>query len=1347
MKAIHGILNTVCAFIFVTAGYATAYPPVNHLGIEQGLSNNTVRCILQDYNGFMWFGTYDGLNRYDGHEFKVFRNKLTDSASLVYNIITSIAEDQHHFLWIGTRQGISKYNPLLGSFTSIVYGQPAKKLEAVIRSVRTDLHNNVFIGTEELGLLLARQDATSCTPVPLMLNGVATSKYGVHAMEVDDKGRLWVLVQNRGLALLDLKAHTLRLVNTSLPAAFCLAIKKDHILIGAGEAVYDYNSLTDSISRVFDKCSGMVLSLMVIKDALWISTETGNIHIWYAGTGKVEELKAGEGKDELTGGPIHAMYEDKASRKWIGTLRGGINVIDPQKNRFETIRREPGSLNTLSGNVITAFYEAPDDNLYIGTDGKGLNKWNRKTNTFTAYLHNPADPNSLVDNFITALEGDSRQNIWIGTFSKGIQQFNKTTQRFKHYPCINPVSGAENKVVFALYTDKDKQLWAATLRSSGIYGALYRYNPERDVFDMFDDHLSDLFTLKEDRDGTLWGGNLNQLVAIDKVNRKHRFYYIGHAVRAIHEDNNGNFWIGTEGGGLLLFDKIRHTIIARYTTDNGLCNDAVLNLLDDNKGNLWISTNNGLAKFNIAGKSFTNYYQGDGLQSNQFFYNAARILHSGEMIFGGIKGLSLFSPEKIVSSNDMPRLVLTDLDINNTPLRKQLKFITSSTDENIESIKVAYNKAVFSFSYTAPEYSSPGKIMYAYFMEGWDKQWNNAGNLHAAMYTHLNEGRYTFRVRCTNAEGIWNPQEIALDIVVLPPWYRSWWAYILYVSILSGSVYLYFLYKMRQNRLKYEIRLAHVNAQKERDLNEKKLSFFTHVSHEFRTPLTLIINPVREMLKETNREELNTVYRNARRLLSLVDQLLLFRKADSPEDQMKVVQLDFRHICNDVYLCFVQQARIKKIDYRFVCADTPLQIYADREKIEIVLFNLVSNALKFTPAGGTVVFNVEETDETVLVHVSDTGCGISPEVGDKLFQKFYRAQTHKTSGFGIGLFLVKHFIERHYGMVSYESTPGQGTCFNILLLKGKDHFGQETIFEDIPEESIFLRELAEDDNVPEKQETGLAVLTTEQQTILVIDDDVELRKYVAQLFADQFTILEASNGEKGLQMATDYLPDAIISDITMQGMNGLEICRSIKGNSALSHIPVILLTASTASESQLLGLESGADDYIIKPFESELLKARVLGILRKRNTLQQYFYNEVTLKSNDLKISVEYKKFLDRCIAIVESHMDDDNFSIRTLAKEIGMSHSGLYKKVKSVSGQSVNGFIRFIRLRKAAEFMITTEYNIGEIASMVGFNNVKYFRQHFNDLFGINPSTYIKKFRKPFHNTHHLNIKPPENS
>jgi signal transduction histidine kinase/DNA-binding response OmpR family regulator len=890
-----------------------------------------------------------------------------------------------------------------------------------------------------------------------------------------------------------------------------------------------------------------------------------------------------------------------------------------------------------------------------------------------------------------------------------------------------------------------------------VYGALYRLNNKTDRFEAFDT-LSDLFTLYEDGNGVLWGGNLNQLVKIDKVTKKHSFYNIGYAVRSIYEDSHGNLWVGTEGGGLQLFDRMRQRVIARYTTAEGISSDVVLTILEDHGGHLWLSTLNGLVRFDIKKRESLNFYQADGLQSNQFHYNSVLALRNGQLAFGGIKGLNLFYPEAIRISHTMPPLRLTDIVINNTPAPHDSTYIDQVANGDIMAITVPYNKAVLAFKYTALEYSVPGKISYAYYLEGWDRNWNYAGNMRTAAYTHLSEGSYVFRVKSTNGGGEWNPQQIAIRITVLPPWYRSVWAYIIYSLCLFGAIYLFIGYKTRQNRLQYEVKsaqlqtaAAQLNAQKEKEVHEKRLSFFTNLSHEFRTPLTLIIDPVKEMMEQEKepeqKEGLHMVFRNARRLLSLVDQLLLFRKAESAADTLHLTQLNVTALCREVFYSFVQQARIKKLDYRFECEYEVTDLCADREKLEIILFNLLSNAIKFTPAGGSVILKLSANDTEVNLQVSDSGAGIPAEVGDKLFNPFYQVKDSSTAGktgFGIGLFLVKHFTTLHRGKIIYESRVNEGTSFSLTLLKGTAHFaGQE-----INQQQQSVSSVAP---LPEPEETDkgkeLSALVTEKPTLLIVDDDDELRNYINKVFSSEYTVLQAINGQEGFTFAQQYLPDMIISDIAMSELDGMAFCKKVKENPSLSHIPVILLTASTAPETRLQGIEAGADDYITKPFEKELLKARVLSLLKKRNSLQQYFYNEITLQQNDGKVSEEYREFLDKCIRIVEEHLDDETFSVKTLTAHMGMSRSSLYRKVNSVSGQSIIGFIRFIRLRKAAELMINTENNVSEIATITGFNDIKYFRTHFSQLFGMNPSEYIRRFRKPFHNNLQLNknIRKPE--
>ncbi|HEY8968014.1 MAG TPA: response regulator, partial [Puia sp.] len=604
----------------------------------------------------------------------------------------------------------------------------------------------------------------------------------------------------------------------------------------------------------------------------------------------------------------------------------------------------------------------------------------------------------------------------------------------------------------------------------------------------------------------------------------------------------------------------------------------------------------------------------------------------------------------------------------------------------------------------------------------------------------------------------------------------------------AGSIiYFYWLYKSRQTRLQYEVKIAHLSAEKERtereaermvnekekELNQRRLSFFTNIAHEFRTPLTLIINPVKDLLRrksqagdgdngnDTEKEDLGIVLRNSRRLLSLVDQLLLFRKAESGLDTVHPVKLDFYTLCQEVYLCFVQQAKIKEVQYDFECRQQTIGIVADREKVEIMLYNLLSNALKYVPHGGKVSMKVRSKKEEVEVKISNTGPGIPPEVGDRLFDKFYRVPSKNqagATGFGIGLYLVKYFAEAHQGTVGYSSEPGGETIFTLKLPKEvAGTAGDQPAGEVQPEvgglsageglsgglkEEIALEE--EPPMTSEAAATGLKPLVTDKQTILLVDDDVPMRSYIAKIFKNQFTVHEAGSAEEGFALVKELAPDIIISDIQMGGMSGIEFCKMVKQEPASSHIPVILLTGATSSDLKIEGVENGADDYIVKPFEKELLTARVSNLLQSRSNLQKYFFSEITLNQQNLyKISEEHKQFLDKCMRVVEEHLIDDDFSISVLAREMGMSHSAVYKKIKVMSGQSLASFIRMVRLRKAAELFINTTGNVNEVSMLVGINDSKYFREQFNKVFGMNPSEYIRKFRRSFQEQYRVSRDP----
>lgn len=1456
--------------------------PVTFLDTEHGLSNNTVRCIWKDHNGFMWFGTRDGLNRYDGNEFTVFRHQFKDSNSLICNFILSLCEDNAHKLWVGTRQGLNTYDNLTGQWSVISWlsadDHAIRPLTGLIKALETDGQGNMLIGVEGLGLLIRRKDAKTAIQIPL--NGSASDKlngsinhsnsdkgtprisggngapasngspifhYSVQAIKRGEDNTIWVLVENKGLCLLDETTGQLKLVNNQLPQAYSMEYADKSLWIGNGNGLYRYDPILAGCIKAWelppggnsiragDKAGGRNHSARRAgehntgegnyaighieernyaagrteertaeqntgrynteghntdeiralrkdkKGHLLISTLQGRLLTWDMGQGHLPRgleseaphvpnnetplVPSNEAPYILNSGTIYDLYVDESAHEWIGTAKGGIGVIDPQRSRFHTFSNLPGT-SGFPANFITSFYETPDSNLFIGTDGDGMLFYNRKAERFTTYRHNPSDRNTLSANLVMDMCGDYLGNIWLATQDNGIDVLDPATHHFGHYHCTRSATDAEKNMVWAVYEDKRKNLWASTLRKGSLMGALYRFDRAADRFTAFDTSLSDLFTFYEDKEGTLWSGNLSQLVEIDRTGRHHHFYTVNSAVRTVCEDGNGHLWIGTEGGGLLLFDRQRHKIVMRYTTDEGLCNNTVFNILEDRAGDLWISTGNGLSRFTPATGQFRNYFQADGLQSNEFFFNAALPLHSGEMAFGGVKGFNLFDPLSIRETTDMPRLLLTGVAVNGIPVEKDPSVVSRWGAAQVEEIQIPFNKASFSFDFTALEYSAPKEIAYSYFMDGWDRKWTDAGHQRRAAYTHLDEGRYTFRIKSTNAEGKWNPIETTLHIIVFPPWYRTWWAYTLY-ALLAGFLFaVYWGYKERQTKLKYQITIAGINAERQRSEHEKKLSFFTNISHEFRTPLTLIINPVKDLLKQSaakdpaihpdagfEQAELNVIHRNARRMLSLVDQLLLFRKADSGADRLLPVKLNLYHLCREVYFSFTQQARVRNIDYVFECDKENLEVYADREKVEIILFNLVSNALKYTPDNGAVTLRVREENLRILVEVADSGPGIPPEAGDRIFEHFYQASDaviSPKSGFGIGLFLARQFALAHKGQLTYQSQPGKGTIFTLELLKGNTHLDGTQLGEDGTHPSEIFKELVEETVIEEDDpnvsgagfsgsgisEPSPGILegwVDEKKVMLVIDDDPSMRRYVTSIFRDTMTIHEAANGEEGTRLALEHIPDIIISDIKMQGVSGIELCRAVKSNPATAHIPVILLTGTLSSELQLEGVEGGADDYITKPFDKELLQARAANLLQSRNNLRRSLFNEVTHNETSRKISASDKEFLDKCTALIENHLDEEEFTVKTMAMEMGISHSSLYKRIKTLSGHSLNGFIRMVRLKNAAILCINSTYNVNEIASRVGIVDRTHFRQQFQKIYGMTAAEYIRRYRKPF--------------
>ncbi|MFL5746526.1 MAG: two-component regulator propeller domain-containing protein [Niastella sp.] len=1353
--------------------------PISRLNIDRGLSNNSVRCIFQDHKGFMWFGTYDGLNRFDGYDFNVFRNVLEDTNSLPHNFIYVITEDSSYNLWVGTGQGIGIYDMVAGKFHLASYQRhdngKINRITSHVGSMAVDKTGNVYIGTNGNGLMVATKGKRIAKQIPLFENGSSTTGYNVTSIAIDRTGNVWMFIARLGLYRLNEKTQQIVPVKTQFGDAAVMQFdKQGNLWIGATAALYQYQPASQSLQLKYSRQStnrqpNKIVSLLIDKgDKIWVGYRGGGAVVLDQQNLTIKQLKTGDSPYELSGEVVSAIYEDRDGRKWIGTLNGGIDMYYPEQQFFHTISHTQYGRNGLISNFASCFLEHSDGTIWVGTDGGGLSLWDRKTGTFSNYKNDPAKAGSLTNNHVSSIIQDFKGDVWVATFGGGINKWNNINKTFIPYKCRNESESLINENVWIMFEDTNKVLWATTFGS----GMLYYLNREKDRFEVFSQHLVDLLSIYQDKSGGLWAGTAHELIRIDPADKHHVRYEIGKPVRAILEDKAGNMWVGAEGGGLILVDRQSGKLLKRFTAKDGLSNNGVLNILEDGNGNLWMSTFNGLSEFNNKTNTFRTYFQDDGLQSNQFLYGAALKLGTGEMLFGGIRGFNIFNPAVVPVAKNNPAVLMTDMYINNQPLSQAGAYIKQTLQGRITAIEMPFNDASVSVNFTALEYGKPGKIRYAFFLEGWDKDWNYIGNIRQANYTKLHEGNYLLHVRATNTEGNWSGKELTLRIKVLPPWYRSWWAYGLYAMLFIWAVVFYQRYRINQAKLKYDIALAKANAskekaerekaeaeykihlaetemekiriEKEQEINDRRLSFFTNVTHEFRTPISLIINPVKELLQssDVNKKDhgvLKLVYRNARRLLNLVDQLLLFRKAEAGADRLRIVQLDLNVLCREVFLAFEHQAQTGNIHYTYKTPPDPVEIYSDREKLEIVFLNLLSNAFKYTPAGGRISVELTEDTDKAILSVNDTGYGIPVHVGDQLFERFYqvRHSTPAKPGFGIGLYLVKHFMNSLKGAVWYESEEGKGTSFHIQILKGTQHIDEELIMPSATTSTGIFQELVESDYPSETagRETNklseLDALVNEKKSILVVDDDDQTVAYLSGFFAEKFTVFTANNATEGLKLAGKQIPDIIISDINMEGTSGIEFCINIKEDPNLSHIPVILLTGNSAQQTRLDGLEGGADDYITKPFDKDLLMARVQNILKSRTTLQKYFYNTITFGKTAYKVAPEYQQFLDNCIHIVEEHLDNPDFGIKMLAAELHMGQSNLYKKIKSICGQPPTAFIRFIRLRKAAKLLMETDCNITQAAFESGFNDLKYFREQFTRLFGLRPSDYVKTFRK----------------
>ncbi|MCE7040469.1 two-component regulator propeller domain-containing protein [Dyadobacter sp. CY312] len=1387
-KAIYFMLFlAICLFTFSTSlsNAQTLGGRVTRYSIPDGLSFGVVNSIAQDRKGYIWVATDDGLNRFDGHSFKVYKHNSEDKNSVSGNYIKSLLQDKDGTIWVSSRNGLNEFIASKEQFAHHIPSTQKPGTSNDVSDISPAKNGDLWVSLNGTGFASFNRSSKAYTFYDQKTLPGLISNSVLNVFE-DSQGLVWLGTRDTGIELFHIDANR-KLTKSdidfsSLPKVRINRIYEDrfhNVWIASAKGLFLYkrnegrfyvlNINTFHNSRIYlsvvENQSGMLL--VGVQDGgvyrLDLNKARGQSPDRYT----FEQVKSTLNQG-ITQRSVQSLYKDRDQNIWLGTYGEGLYLIGSIPEKFRLFEKKIVDSRAETYLRYYGMCHDKDGNLWLGTDGDGIYKTDSSGEVIKHYSAD-GRKGSITDGAVIAAYRDAGDNLWFGTYSQGLFLYNKATDSFIHYAHKNgdPESLPANDVR-VIFEDSKKQIWVGT---NG--GGLARMDRKTEKFTQFipsnsSINSNDVRAITQDGKGNLWigtyGGGLNylnqQTMRFTQFfnSAQNGFHLSNRIILSLYMDARNRLFVGSEGNGLLLFD-IKKKTAKLYSEKNGLANNVINAIQPESGEKIWLSTNKGLSRIDLSGNKIENFDQSDGLQSGQFNPGSTLYNEKGKYIcFGGTEGWNLFYPQQIVTSKYKPEVLVTGIELFGKTIE-----IGSEQNGNIildeqigdqTQITLQPDQSVFTIQYTALNYPFPEKGSFAYKLEGLDKDWNFVQNERAATYRYLPPGDYVFKVKASNQDGLWFDQYSSLNVRILPPWYQTWWAYLLYIGIAAAVIYYYQKYKSRQAELKYEIQLAHFETQKEKELNERKISYFTNISHEFRTPLTLIINPVKELLQKEGQHDpanLNIIHRNAKRLLSLVDQLLLFRKADQKQDDLNLGVHHLPTLINDVFQCFVYQAEQKNIRYEFICDNADIEITADLEKLEIALFNLISNALKFTPEKGRVTVKLSELNKQVEILVEDTGIGIPQDAGDKIFSVFNQypdKQSLSKGGFGIGLFLAKTFVQNHAGELTYQSTPEQGTTFRILLWKNHPTLKTgELAVKPTHHTSVFLEELTMPDSVGfqsrQQEDTVKPVLeelNTQSATMLIVDDDSEMRKYLIDMFREKYKLIEANSGEQGLELIRKHAPDIVLSDVMMDGMSGIEMCSRMKEDLAVSHIPLVLLTASSSQESKLKGIEGGADDYISKPFDKDLLVARVASILKNRNDLQKYFYNEITLQSGDFKISAEYKEFLQRCIAIVESHITDSDFNIKVLASEIGMSHSTLYNRIKSISGQSTNSFIRFIRLRRAAEILISTDTTILETAYQVGINDIKYFREQFTVLFGMKPSEYIKKYRKPFHEQHALN-------
>jgi len=1394
-----------------------------HLTIEDGLSQSYPLAIEQDSKGFMWFATMNGLNKYDGYSFTVYTHNPYDSTTISSNSNKLILEDSRGILWIVPylNDGINLMDSRTEMFRKIPFTTPD------IRAIAEDKEGNIWIGTGSDGLFLIESNDvltsnfhyTQFKKQPENPNSLSDNS--VWSIAVDRDNVLWIgtdsclnklsrhenVFKHYSFLKKESKSNIGNMIHSTL-------INEDNTLwLGSIPGLILFNKIDGSFT-CYERENDVNYNISAIaKDRdgnLWIS-DGGGLTVFNVDDRTYNYLYKNPDYD-FPG--IVRLIADRVGNIWMGSNAYGAYIYFPESNRFNKFSYQKPNNQPEANISIRSIFEDSQNNLWFSSYNF-IYRWNRVTNEIINF-GNPLNDKAFGSSGASSITEDKNGNILFATYHD-LFAYNLKTNLQTH---IILESNPDN-AIRGTFVDRSGSIWIVNdkylSKSKDIQTGTfinYTYNPKG----IYPASTSMIY---EDENGAIWFTSTMGLIKFDQKSEDFTYYkndpknynsIYSNFTKCICPDPNApneKLWIGTSGGGLNLFDKNSETF-THILEEDGLPDNVVYGILPDEEGNLWLSTNRGLTKYNPVTEQFINYDVNDGLQSNEFNSGAFFKSKSGEMFFGGINGFNYFYPKDIANKYFIPQVVFTDFKLFNKSVSVSdsnsiLRRVISETKE----ITLSYNQNIFSFEFALLDYYAPHKNQFAYRLDGFNEDWIRLGNKREITFTSLDPGKYTLKVKGTNSDGIWNENPASLVIIITPPFWKTWWAYGFYLIILVSILYGIRKYEMNRMNWKNQHKLDEVKLKEREESDKMKSRFFANISHEFRTPLTLILGPIqkwRERSQSVNspalqggnteipnnkqglqslttelQKDLTMAERNARNLLSLVSQLLDLSKLEAGKLELKTSKANIVTFIKGITMSFESVAERKDITLKVNSLGNEIELYFDKEKMIKIMTNLLSNAFKFTPEGGQITVSVSHAelvsaspdgnkipnqvrnDNVVKIGVKDTGIGISEKELPKLFDRFFQvdsSQTREHEGTGIGLALTKELVELHHGTISVNSKLGEWAEFTVTLPVGRRHLKDEEVVEDdvttddviLNPDFVGMKNLMEN-NAADSSHFDPAIagqaklpigtgsvtdneVSEDKYIVLVVEDNADVREFIKDSLGNEFQIEEAANGEQGVRKAEQIIPDLIISDIMMPKMDGNELTRRIKNDERTSHIPIILLTAKSEQESKLEGLETGADDYLTKPFDTKELQIRINNLINIRRKLKEK-YSRIDIvpvrkeiesstrpgKDKAGKLSNLEEQFMCKVMEVIEKHISEEDFSIEDFGKEVGMSRMQLHRKLKALSGKSASNYLRSVRLNKAKKMIEEQKGNISEIAYSVGFSSPQYFTRSFKEEFGYPPS------------------------